>query len=326
MADGKWITDLEPDLPLEQAAKKVLGIRLRVVREALPRAVFEADQDIEHVHQLRVATRRADAALRIFRTRLPGRVYKTAREHLRAIRRAAGAARDWDVFLLALAARHAEVKVSDGDLKELPGLDFLIGHALGQRLASQAHLAAVEQAEGERFSGLVHLTVESVRVPHDEKGDRPLLALAGPLLAEVLHNLKRAAAGDLKDYNHLHQVRIVGKRLRYAMEVFASCCLPAFKEEYYPRVEAMQEILGRANDSHVAGQRLAGLRDALKVRLPDLWERLRPGIEGLLRFHHRRLPQERRKFVKWWEGWTTDKVEEGVLGSLSGVGAVAAEK
>ena len=43
-------------------------------------------------------------------------------------------------------------------------------------------------------------------------------------------------------------MRILGKRLRYAMEMFADCFGPAFREELYPAVEQMQEILGRANE------------------------------------------------------------------------------
>src|SRR5690349_7794695 len=99
MADGKWITDLRADTPLPEAAQRVLAVRLEVVGHYLPRAVQEPDRDPEFVHQLRVGTRRADAALRIFRPCLPRKVYKKARRRLRELRRAAGAVRDWDVFL-----------------------------------------------------------------------------------------------------------------------------------------------------------------------------------------------------------------------------------
>jgi hypothetical protein len=30
---------------------------------------------------------------------------------------------------------------------------------------------------------------------------------------------------------------------------------------------------------------------------------VKAGVEGLLKFHQRRLPQERRKFLKWWDQW-----------------------
>ena len=86
----------------------------------------------------------------------------------------------------------------------------------------------------------------------------------------LLKGLELAASVDPEGYEDLHQIRILGKRLRYAMEVFADCFAPAFREELYPAVESMQEILGNANDSHVACTRL----EALSSRLQALARRL----------------------------------------------------
>src|SRR5262245_24754839 len=102
MAEGKWIPDLKATTPLDDAARRVLTVRLQVVGEYLPKALRESEKDVEHVHQLRVATRRAAAALRIVDCCLPVKVSKNARRRLREVRRAAGKARDWDVFLLEL--------------------------------------------------------------------------------------------------------------------------------------------------------------------------------------------------------------------------------
>src|SRR5262245_51299342 len=99
MADGKWIQDLRPKTPVADAARHVLTVRLQVVRDHLALALHHADEDPEHVHQLRVGTRRARAAVDIFSCCLSARDYKQARRELRRIRRAAGEARDWDVFL-----------------------------------------------------------------------------------------------------------------------------------------------------------------------------------------------------------------------------------
>jgi hypothetical protein len=85
--------------------------------------------------------------------------------------------------------------------------------------------------------------------------------------------------------------------------VFADCFDPAFRDTLYPRIEELQEILGRANDSHVAAGRLLDLRSRGKILCPTAWPRLQPGIEQLLRSHQRRLPQERRRFLKWWSAW-----------------------
>jgi CHAD domain-containing protein len=298
MADGKWITGLTADAPLTEAAGHVLRVRLGVVQQWLPKAVHEADRDPENVHQLRVATRRADAAVRIFRPCLPRKAFKAARSHLRRLRRAAGAARDWDVFRLDLAAQR-EGRAE----KDQPGYDFLLGYAHGQRAAAQAGLEAAAAEERPLLDALLTDTPDAVRPPADLPPKATLAGLARPLLAALLHDLEWAASGDLDDYAQLHQVRIAGKRLRYAMEVFADCFDASFKEDLYPQIEEMQEILGRANDSHVAAGRLAGLRERLRKADPAEWRRVRPGVEGLLRYHHRRLPQERRRFRQWWEGW-----------------------
>lgn len=305
MADGKWITDLHPDTPLLAAARHVLFVRLQVVRDYLPRVVHHADDDPEHVHQLRVGTRRADAALRIFRSCLPDRMYRVARKQLRVLRRAAGAVRDWDVFLLALRARLKHVEESDH-----VGLDFLIGYAVGQRQPQLLALQATGAAELGEFEQFITDTIAALRVPQDPPPPATLVDLARPMLASLRQELEQTASGDLNSYPQLHQVRIAGKRLRYAMEVFADCFGESFRQELYPRIEEMQEILGRANDSHVASERLGGLRDWLKQRLPEEWKRLRPGIEGLLRVHQRRLPHERRHFLKWWERWSKQGSEQ----------------
>src|SRR5438552_2313389 len=99
MADEKWIAGLRGDMPGSEAARRTLTLRLGAVRDRLPAAVFHADEDVEHVHQLRVSTRRAAAALRLFADCLPERMHKKTRKSLKALRRSAGEARDWDVFL-----------------------------------------------------------------------------------------------------------------------------------------------------------------------------------------------------------------------------------
>jgi CHAD domain-containing protein len=298
MADGKWISDLEAATPLANAARHVLTVRLEVVRDHLPLALDEADKDHEHVHQLRVGTRRAGAALEIFACCLPEKAYKLARKKLRKVRRAAGEARDWDVFLLALTQPERSPTP-----KQRAGLDFLIGYAVAQRDAAQAHLQDVAEDYPFSFDRFLAETVAAVHKPHGAEGGHALIDLARPMLSRLLAELDAAAAEDLDDYDHLHQVRIIGKRLRYAMEVFADCFARPFREELYPAVEQMQEMLGRANDSHVATQRLESLREKLRKSLPEEWKRYKTGIEALFRYHRERLPRERRRFVAWWQRW-----------------------
>lgn len=298
MAEGKWISDLKPDTPIADAARHVLFARLQVVKDYLPLAALEAEHDIEYVHQLRVGTRRADAALRIFGDCLSKKTYRKARRRLKRLRRAAGAARDWDVFLADLLGREQKA-----DAKHRGGLDFLIGYALGQRAAAHADLEAVYRDDGPTFETFLTHTLSAIQPPKCEPTPAILVDLARPMLFDRLKELELAALADLHDYAQLHQVRIAGKRLRYAMEVFADCFDPNFRDTLYPRVEQLQEILGRANDSHVAAERLIDLRERVQRICPTAWPRLQLGFEQLLRSHQRRLPLERNRFLKWWSQW-----------------------
>jgi CHAD domain-containing protein len=308
MADEKWIAGLRGDMPASEAARKVLALRLAVVRDRLPSAVFHAEDDAEHVHQLRVGTRRAAAALRIFVSCLPDRLWRKTRNALRTLRRSAGAARDWDVFLEMLQTRMTKV-----DAKQKRGLDFLLGFAHGERVLAQDHLHEAYDDAADKFT----LRIEQVLQALDADADTgpSLRELAAPMLAELLHELDTAARGDLHAYEALHQVRILGKQLRYAMELFESCYPPEFRGRYYPAVVEMQEILGLANDSHVAGQRLSALRARLMRTQPKQWPAYQHGIDVLMRFHERRLPEQRRKFERWWQEWVQSGAER-VFGEL----------
>jgi len=297
VAGSKWIHDLKATTSVAAAARHVLTVRLEVVRDHLPLALHQADEDPEHVHQLRVGTRRARAALDIFECSLPPKVYKAARKRLRNIRRAAGEARDWDVFLASLSQWGRQ---QPG--KRKPGLDSLVGYAVARREAAQQQLEAAGEDYPFAFDRFLAETVAAVHKPHDPDL-RTLLDLARPLLTGLLNELEEASGRDLEDYEHLHQVRILGKRLRYAMEVFADCFAPAFREQVYPAVEEMQEMLGNANDSHVACGRLEALSARLQALVPLEWKRYRPGVERLLVYHRTRLPQERQRFRDWWARW-----------------------
>ncbi len=317
MAGGKWIPGLTADTPPADAARRVLTVRLELVRNLLPPALHEAEENPEHVHQLRVATRRARAALDIFADCLPPKAFKRAKRELRDLRRAASEARDWDVFLLSLAERQRQPAA-----RQRPGLDFLTGYALSRRLAAQDHLVAAGQEQPFASDRLLAETVAAVHRPHDDGAPRALIDLARPALGDLLKELDAAARRDLHDYAQLHQVRIIGKRLRYAMEVFADCFEPAFKEELYPAVEEMQEILGNANDSHVACGRLAELRDHAKALLGDQAKRVLPGIAALLRSHQERLPKEREQFETWWARWRETGTEAAFVALLKTPAAV----
>jgi CHAD domain-containing protein len=299
MAGAKWISDLTPKTPLAEAARHVLTLRLQVVREFLPLAIHHAERDLEHVHQLRVGTRRARAALDIFAGCLPRKTYKAAKVTLRAIRQAAGEARDWDVFAAALADWTAPQS------RHRAGLVFLHGYVQAQREAAQVHLRQLEQTLAD-FAKLMETWIDDVRRPRGRGGPIKLRELAQPLIRRLVRELESVLVEDPEDLDRLHELRIVGKRLRYALEVFVSCFAPAFREQLYPAVEAMQEVLGRLNDHRLAHARLESICTKLASLPPDLAKRIKPGLEERQRFHHERLAEARDMFEEWRQRWPAE--------------------
>jgi CHAD domain-containing protein len=312
VSDGKWLHGLRGDMPVGEAARLVLPARLIAVRDHLPHAVHHADQDPEHVHQLRVSTRRAGAALRIFVDCLPEDIFNRVRKRLRRLRRAASAARDWDVFLQFVRQRQRRAAPA-----QRPGLDLLLGIAQGQRMAAQQVLLHAVQDPPLDIDALVDATGDGLKRSPFMSSRQSLRDLAVPLLTELLVLLNQAAQGDGHDYEQLHQVRIRGKRLRYAMEVFACCFESSFQDTYYPAFEKLQEILGQANDSRVAAERLEAIRAQIKAH-PPAWRRYRAGVEIVLQYHQRVLPQKRKQYLGWWTDWQRSGAEQAFAKLLNG--------
>lgn len=302
---GKWISDLTADTRVSDAARRVLTLRLEAVRDWLGQALREPGQDSEYVHQLRVATRRAGAALNVFAECLPPKVAKDAQDRLKLIRRAAGEARDWDVFLGRLQQTAAEQPAEDR-----AGLDMVVGYALAQRIPAQRKLEKASPDYPFAFERFMAESLAAIRTKGVSKAT--LAELGRPLLARLLGQLSRPELREISDYPGLHQVRILGKRLRYVLEIFNDCFGPRLRKRLCPLVAELQEILGSVNDHFNAARLYATLRTELKSCLPGGAARYQGLIDRLGKQHEAHLPAGRRKFVQWCERWAQPDVQLAV--------------
>lgn len=301
MAEGKWIAGLTPAMPVAEAARAVLTARFEVVRQYMPLVLEQPYHDAEYVHQLRVGTRRAGAAIRVFADCLPRKQLRALKRHLRAIRQAAGDARDWDVFRLGLPASRSLTTVAGK-----PALDFLTGYALGERSAAQSRLSDALLDSGAAFRELSLAVTESAHEPETASDTPPpnFGVLAAHQFGGLLGRFDDAVKANPSEPADLHALRILGKRARYALEIFADCFPPVFREVVYPAVEKAQELLGDVQDAAVGRDRLIGLRDRVKLAAPAEWPRLQKGIEGLIQSLRARIPAGRKAFATWQTQWS----------------------
>lgn len=278
----------QTDLSVKKAARQVLSDKFGSVRKHLL-AVFEQPTEAERIHKLRVGVRRATAALDAFAVCLPRRQLKHAKRVLRSLRRTAGAARDWDVFFPAVVAWATTQPES-----ARPFADALLGWSAAKRDSAQAGLTALVEHFPAALDELTDNTLSALRRP---KGD-PSAADAGrERVAALQTELAAACEHEPATDAEFHAVRIVGKRLRYAAELFAEHVPEA--EQIDADMRALQEVLGRFNDGVVGARHLREFADHFTRFHPAEWERLKPGADALGEHFAAVREHERERFREW---------------------------
>lgn len=303
-AGAKWIEGLAPDCTVEEAARRSLGPRLSSVVHLLPMAAHLAEHDIEHVHRLRVATRRATAALRLYHDCAAGKHVRWMKKCLRRIRRAAGDARDLDVLSDRLARDYGEPAA--------PVVDLIAN----DRAAVQPEIVRVASRcrEDDRYVYKTATLLRSIRRPGcDDEAKSTLLFRDWAIgrFAEVGDQFMAAMPNATSDVTALHQFRIRAKALRYAIELVAPAFGPELRKQLYPIVEELQERLGHVQDHVAAIERCrnwtADARNtAMRETLVELSEAETRGMADAV-----------QGFRAWWTADLSDRVN--ALLNFSGV-------
>lgn len=261
--EGKWWARLHGEMPCVVAARRVLKRRLRTVGRLLPLAAQRADENVEYVHQLRVATRRSAAALRLFDEFIPPKPARKLRALLRAIRRAAGAARQADVHILQFR-RDVECCPEERRL----GYEALLAHLAEDRRAAQRSILAVaRRATRRKLRKQTRRVLEALQLGGKPRAGAATGGSPAYTLRELAHHrlpdaIERVRAGFEQppgDIAALHRLRIDGKRLRYLFEICGGCFADGAWDEMYPRIQDLQDRLGDAHDAYEMADRVERL-------------------------------------------------------------------
>ena len=241
----------QADEPMSEAGRKVMFTHF--MKMLANEAGTREGEDIEFLHDMRVATRRLRAAYRIFEPFYDRDAVAKFNKELRRAGAALGAVRDLDVLIEKAQTYEASQSPDEG-----LSLGPLLAHWGEQREAARGELLTYLNGSAyERF-------VENFRTFLLTPGMGAKSVETGtPSANQVRHVIPRLimeryeqvrayeavlATAPITTY---HMLRIDCKRLRYALEFFAPLLGPG-APGVIKQVTGMQELLGGMQDAHVA--------------------------------------------------------------------------
>lgn len=229
---------------LEAAAPALLQAKSEPLFELEAAAAGGADMDA--VHDMRVASRRLREAMRLLAPVYPSSRFKAWYRRVRRITRALGPVRDSDVFIDYFSRLLGELSEEGRRC-----VVFMIGYRMGQREHEleglNSELAKLDLADSRQS-----FSVMARSVGGSAGAKRPLADFAHAAIAERAAQVFGAQplALDQENVVDQHALRIHYKRLRYAVEAFASCYGEDF-DELHETLTAFQDALGDLHDVHV---------------------------------------------------------------------------
>lgn len=271
-------------------------------------------EDIEHIHRMRVASRRLRAALPLFAACFPKKAVKSWNKQLRKLTSALGSARDTDVQIELLQRVDAGLT----DLRNRPGLRRLQLRIFQQRKHLQKEVdSALDKLDAKDFYNGLETTLNEFQPeqPVEPPFTRQLYQRSAAAVLELLDAflIYESYIQNPENTTELHAMRIAAKKLRYTMETFT----PLYPDTILPFLQAVktsQELLGDIHDC-----------DVWLVLLPDFIKEerertlvyyghtnpLHPLLPGLHFFQENRIRERTRRYVEFLEQWQKWKDEDG---------------
>lgn len=302
--NDKWIEASSCDESVAQVAERAVRTRIRTVCRWIPDAAEQGLEHVENVHQLRVSTRRAMVAAELFAPLLPKKKSRWLRKQLKRIRKTAGPARDLDVMTKRLVGDDPEAARQDPALAAL--LDRV---ALARDEAQRAIVRLRRRLRKKRFAKRAKKLLAKIRWRQGGAAEPTFHAAAQDGMRALLTELF-AAEADLHSIDAMHDMRIVAKRLRYAMEVFRDAFGPTFRQELYPLIEELQEKLGAVNDHATARAQYADW-------LADSDDEQRRLLERLIEQETSALESSVQTLRQWWTPQRSAEFKSRFLAEIS---------
>lgn len=295
-------TNRQAVLPTDNMAEAGRKVLLSELIKMLQReAGSRTGENIEDVHDMRVAIRRMRSAFRLLK---PYFRAKDVRAYNRGLRRLAwvlGNVRDLDVLLADLRAYQSLLT-----LEGQADLQTTIDKLDTQLLAARDELIAVLDSKSYRrfLKDFTRFVAEPINDTNLADGAVVPTQVRHILPGMIYERLAAVQAYDtvLQDADDatLHALRIEFKRLRYAVFLFEDL-LGSQISKFIDELKGIQDNLGGMNDISIARARLEDLADA---------ETTSEALSGYLANLDTRQNELRTSFADLWARFNTRKVQE----------------
>jgi len=293
---------------------QIVGFAAEVITQhvsSLQKAIqgFHKRNNIEDIHDLRVASRRSQIALEIFRQFLPTKKIKGWEHSIRELAKSFGDARDLDVQLDFIRSFYQK---NDDPIFKPGGRRLIL--RLNQRrekLQQQLHQILAELDKE-------HTLQKILDVFQTPSTETKAAFTSEPSLYQLSFNIINKRLDEFLFYEiylpypdhvkELHLMRIAAKRLRYTLEIFSSLYADHL-EKPLDVSRCVQTNLGEIRDCDVWLNCLPNFLKKEKSRVmkyfgnPRPYRRLAPGIQMLQ--ENRRMERELlyNAFLQNWKKW-----------------------
>lgn len=246
----------QPQMPAETALRSILAQLAEVVTDNVPGVL--ADHDIEFLHDLRVASRRARSALSQLREVLE---CPDLEDHLRWLGGVTGSCRDLDVWLVDIPAARAMLPA-----RLAADLDPLEAHL--QTARGRACRQVRRALRSPRFAALMRTWHRAANDPvPGPRAAEPIASVAADRIGRRYRKIvtRGSTLGVDPPAESLHRIRIDAKKLRYLLEFFEPVLHKEGIGNVIKELKGLQDLLGSFNDLDIQQRRLLAIADELKA-------------------------------------------------------------
>lgn len=293
---------VQPDDSLAEAGRKVL--RYHFAQMLLHEGGTRLGEDIEELHDMRVATRRMRAAFEVFEDAFSPKATKPLLKGLRNTGRKLGTVRDLDVFIEK--AQHYMETLSE---EKRLGLQPLLQSWAKQRQAAQLDLIAyLDDAKYARFKedffAFVNTPGAGARdasgagfVPNRVRDIVPVLIYTRLAAVRAFDSILETATLE-----QFHALRIEFKKLRYTVEFFREV-LGKEAKAIIDDLKGIQDHLGDLNDAQVATRILDDFLVEWDQQQNNLPVSQRQSPEAILNYMIYRYNERQRLMQSFRDTW-----------------------